>query len=125
MYYKLLKFLNLSSFNSEVALALLKSEVLFKEIIMLKVKKLKKKVLKVATLIALAIPMVVASVPRKNSDIAIYQKLSEINVTKSKRISFEKDLLSLSAQEKHYRKPVALRLSTPMERINKTVYRKK
>ncbi|MGE4232717.1 MAG: hypothetical protein AB7F43_05245 [Bacteriovoracia bacterium] len=92
---------------------------------MLKVKKLKKKVLKVATLIALAIPMVVASVPRKNSDIAIYQKLSEINVTKSKRISFEKDLLSLSAQEKHYRKPVALRLSTPMERINKTVYRKK
>lgn len=125
MYYKLLKFLNLSSFNSEVALALLKSEVLFKEIIMLKVKKLRKKVLKVATLIALAIPMVVASVPRKNSDIAIYQKLSEINVTKSKRISFEKDLLSLSAQEKHYRKPVALRLSTPMERINKTVYRKK
>lgn len=89
----------------------------------------RKNLLKLTALIILAgLPGVVASVPRDRSisdDVAIYQNLREIKITKAKFINFDRDLAKLSAQEKKHRKPISLRLSQPMERVDKTPYRRK
>ena len=69
--------------------------------------------------------MVLASVPRNESDTAIYQNLHEIKVTKVKSINFDSDIQRLSAEEKSHREALPLRLSAPMERVMKTPYRSK
>lgn len=84
--------------------------------------------LKISTLVFLAgFPVVLASVPRSadiSNDVAIYQNLHEIKVTKTKYLNFDGDIRALSAQEKHPKyQMLPSRISDPMERINKTQYR--
>lgn len=88
---------------------------------------LKQNVIRVAAVVMLAgLPMVLASVPRSSeiaNDTAIYQNLHEIRVSKTKSLNFDSDIARLSAQEKEHRERLPLRISAPMERINKTPYR--
>ena len=86
------------------------------------------RLLKISTLVFIAgFPVVLASVPRSadiSNDVAIYQNLHEIKVTKTKYLNFDDDIRVLSAQEKHPKHNMLPgRISDPMERISKTPYR--
>ena len=71
-------------------------------------------------------PMVIAGVPRSSkiaNDTAIYQNLHEINLKKVKTVNFDSDISRLSAQEKSHHESLPVRISGPMDRIQKSKYR--
>ena len=63
-----------------------------------------------------------ASVPtRVTDDTAIYQKLSEIRISKEAQINFDSDLSRLSQMENHYQERLPA-LRAPMKRISQQKY---
>ncbi len=63
-----------------------------------------------------------SSVPR-SSDVAVYQDLHEIKVSKTKYLNFDSDINKLSAQEKRHRRNLPLHISAPMKRLEQTPYK--
>ncbi len=89
---------------------------------------LKQKLMYTITLaVVIAVPTVLASVPRKpgssTNEAALYQNLHEIKVAKLKTLDFDTDIQKLSAQEKQHREDLPARITAPMERVMKSGYK--
>ena len=78
----------------------------------------------VASLITLS--AAVASVPKNvTNDTALYQRMSEIKVSREKELNFDHDIAKLASAESNYRErlPAQSRLKAPMHRISQRPYR--
>lgn len=87
----------------------------------------RKQWLLLALLTVAGLPAVLASVPRAQDfqqNTAIYQNLHEIRVQKIKSLDFDRDIDRLTAQEKKHRAHLPLSLTSVMDRVEKTKYRK-